>query len=603
MDAYGYQDLNQLYERKAKAAREGINSKFEDEDQLAAQDGIFEMLLAAGYFRARISTLSPFDKILGGLAWCITSSNVDVDVDVFFSDEAPLGEKIDVGERVCKALVQMKCPHALTSPQIRGLDFLKIFPVVQWLVGKVIETREETAELIRLFTESQFAKKFTHPEDSVFHSQLEGAKQFFGTVNDTYKPRRRFKRSALENVSDEAAIVQNTILEYGNFSRAGTAEGKKGKEKGKEEKDEIEEKFKSEYAAFASSGLVSGSLVGSMIGIHADEIKKSQSAYEALKQEEMTKASMNQQQMAEDQYNRQVEARKRQMAGYKQMYEEAKSKHSAMQEKLQELQEELLQKREVNRKIEEGIEKFNEMEKSGNAGDIKTLKSLVALNESLKKQQEEFKANCKRQVAEYKEKMEALQKGGEEAGEEGERLRLIEQTHDNDSERLRQARALLAKKNRTILLLERKIDETPSRTELTQYQREFVELYEQVAAKLMETRQYYNSYNTLEDQRVFLSKEVSILDSINDNYNVAMQSKTNKENLLKSMQQIIESVEKNSVKTQDKLSNETATRDSLKKKYNELIEKQGAFVKATKEFELECKKNVALNKKIDEKKN
>ena len=33
------------------------------------------MLLLAGYFRIRITSLKPFDKILGGLAWCITNSN------------------------------------------------------------------------------------------------------------------------------------------------------------------------------------------------------------------------------------------------------------------------------------------------------------------------------------------------------------------------------------------------------------------------------------------------------------------------------------------------------------------------------------------------
>ena len=36
-----------------------------------------------------------------------------------------------------------------------------------------------------------------------------------------------------------------------------------------------------------------------------------------------------------------------------------------------------------------------------------------------------------------------------------------------------------ARKNREIALLQRKIDEVPSRTELTQYQRRFIELYSQ----------------------------------------------------------------------------------------------------------------------------
>lgn len=37
---------------------------------------IVELLLSAGYFRARISGLSPFDKVIGGLAWAITASSI-----------------------------------------------------------------------------------------------------------------------------------------------------------------------------------------------------------------------------------------------------------------------------------------------------------------------------------------------------------------------------------------------------------------------------------------------------------------------------------------------------------------------------------------------
>ena len=48
-----------------------------------------------------------------------------------------------------------------------------------------------------------------------------------------------------------------------------------------------------------------------------------------------------------------------------------------------------------------------------------------------------------------------------------------------DKEKLQKIRLLLARKNREIALLQRKIDEVPSRTELTQYQRRFIELYNQ----------------------------------------------------------------------------------------------------------------------------
>mgnify|MGYP001092721697 CR=1 FL=1 len=91
------------------------------------------------------------------------------------------------------------------------------------------------------------------------------------------------------------------------------------------------------------------------------------------------------------------------------------------------------------------------------------------------------------------------------------RLQLVEETYQSDRAKLQEIRQLAAKKNREIAMVQRKIDEIPSRTELQQYQRQFVELYEQVSSKFTETRKYYNSYNTLNDTRQFLQKEVRFI--------------------------------------------------------------------------------------------
>jgi uncharacterized coiled-coil DUF342 family protein len=91
------------------------------------------------------------------------------------------------------------------------------------------------------------------------------------------------------------------------------------------------------------------------------------------------------------------------------------------------------------------------------------------------------------------------------------RLQLVDETYQSDRAKLQEIRQLAAKKNREIAMVQRKIDEIPSRTELQQYQRQFVELYEQVSSKFTETRKYYNSYNTLNDTRQFLQKEVRFI--------------------------------------------------------------------------------------------
>ena len=61
-----------------------------------------------------------------------------------------------------------------------------------------------------------------------------------------------------------------------------------------------------------------------------------------------------------------------------------------------------------------------------------------------------------------------------------ERDKLIKDTHEKDLDRLVEHRQALGKKIRDIAMVERKIDEIPSRSELQQYQLQLVELYEQV---------------------------------------------------------------------------------------------------------------------------
>ena len=102
---------------------------------------VFDILLKAGYFRIRIPSFQTFDKILGSLTWCIACSNFDIDIE--YDDDMNLGQKIALSEKICNVLHAMECPYDLQPFQIRGLDFDKILPIVNWLIKFVYETREE----------------------------------------------------------------------------------------------------------------------------------------------------------------------------------------------------------------------------------------------------------------------------------------------------------------------------------------------------------------------------------------------------------------------------------------------------------------------------
>ena len=72
-------------------------------------------------------------------------------------------------------LPRMKCPHRLDPHQIQGLDFIHIFPVIQWLVKRAIETREEFGDYIRSYSVSQYSKFHTTPDELEFESRKDNA--------------------------------------------------------------------------------------------------------------------------------------------------------------------------------------------------------------------------------------------------------------------------------------------------------------------------------------------------------------------------------------------------------------------------------------------
>lgn len=134
---------------------------------------------------------------------------------------------------------------------------------------------------------------------------------------------------------------------------------------------------------------------------------------------------------------------------------------------------------------------------------------------------EAFERSCIRQTEELRQQVVTMRQSMDSDE--------VLQLEAGEKKRLVAIRQMVARKNRAVLLLRRKIDEVPTFAELSQYGRMLLELYEQINAKFVETRKYYNSFNSLDDSRRFLERELSILKSIADQYGEAMKSKPNKE--------------------------------------------------------------------------
>lgn len=107
-------------------------------------------LVEAGYFRARITSLSDFDKIIGGMAWAIQVFSHDINIPIIYKDTMPLGQKILLTEKIVMVLIAMKCPHSIEPHQIVGLDYANLYPVIRWLIKKSVELRQEQEAFNRL---------------------------------------------------------------------------------------------------------------------------------------------------------------------------------------------------------------------------------------------------------------------------------------------------------------------------------------------------------------------------------------------------------------------------------------------------------------------
>ena len=148
---------------------------------------------------------------------------------------------------------------------------------------------------------------------------------------------------------------------------------------------------------------------------------------------------------------------------------------------------------------------------------------------------------------------------------------------------------ILAKKNQEILVIQREIDDIPTRAELLQFERRFIELNELDAEKLLESRKYYALYNILCETYRFMQSEVDLLNSIIDGFPTAQQSKTGK-SYMTQVSDILNGITENQIQIDTEYQIQINIKEKLVVKYNKLLEKQRKYFKAIKEFQEECYK-------------
>lgn len=111
-----------------------------------------------------------------------------------------------------------------------------------------------------------------------------------------------------------------------------------------------------------------------------------------------------------------------------------------------------------------------------------------------------------------------------------------------------------------------------------------------MSAKHLETKQYYTLYNTLNDKKRYMEKELSLLNSICEAYNEGMMSSHGREEFIKQFETIINGVKQTESKVRAKYNEEKRRRDMLTEELQGLVELQRQYATAVKQLTRECQR-------------
>uniref|UniRef100_A0A1A9X4Z1 Coiled-coil domain-containing protein 93 n=1 Tax=Glossina brevipalpis TaxID=37001 RepID=A0A1A9X4Z1_9MUSC len=545
----------------------------EDADAKVKEQETFDILIKAGYYRACIKGLSAFDKVVGGMTWCIECCDYDIDVDLLFHENLTIGQKITLVEKIVAVLPQMKCPYRIEPHQIQGLEFLSIHPVIQWLVKKSVENRAERNLRLKKFAVGQFHNYCQYKSDKKNLEKIRNASKHIKRIQQIYNPIRQYQCKDFSN-EDEKMRVQKTLLEYGDLTNH-TIENNL-------ENDD-------ENNVSSSQELNCAKLLENLILIDEDAQNQSSQKLDtnlrtALKKhyrEFQNEMEIDAKDLTEQ--NQLVALETQKLA----LQRKVERNQIEMQDALQLLQEqEKLTEKDVaqQKQLEAQIEEYKGLEAEVKPELVSEVQILLTQHDDLKKEESDFKENCRKDLAELQQQIEELEAFTSQSPEEREAAIFAEK------ERIRILKLQVAKRNRGIVAIQRQLDNIPDRTELAQYQRRFHELYNEMSAKHLETKQYYTFYNTLNDKKRYMEKELSLLNSICEAYNEGMMSSHGREEFIKQFETIVNGVKQTESKVRAKYNEEKRRCDMLNEELQGLLELQRQYATAVKQLTRECQR-------------
>mmetsp|Transcript_2150 Transcript_2150/g.5402 ORF Transcript_2150/g.5402 Transcript_2150/m.5402 type:complete len:585 (+) Transcript_2150:1275-3029(+) len=532
---------------------------------------ITDMLLAAGYFRARLPSLKPFDKILGGMAWCLTAANEDVNIE--FSEDMSMGRKLALSERVVSALRQMNCPFSLSPHQIQGLDYSKLFPVIQWLVKSLLASQSALSKSSRAQTLAYF--------ETAFHELASEKPQ----AAEPDIPERRFRFKSNKKLSDPVRVL-SAIAEFnipgkafegfikglgnkfgGAIKNAATASkpqrhsishrdsanltAQSGHMYRRSEmiSKEDEEFHHEDYEEVSGKLKISPENMAKIMSGQSSDINAAMKDYQDMMrdQDPILLAAR----MEKERWEQQISSLRKQITVKATTLDTIQVESTEVETKSNVVSLELQDAMDLNSKLKETIanleENTIELKAVISTTKVSEIEALVAKRTEVREQQIKFKEACE---VEFKQ-LEAA-KSEEVDPELKEWFGKVQHSFDDTNSKYQRARAILAQRNQEVALLQRKLESTPSKTELVQYQRRFVEVYDQINLKVEENRKHFDNYNSLLEIKRLLTGQYEMLISFQEAFKNA-KKKADKDRFGKAVGEAIQQVRESAGRAAAKL--------------------------------------------------
>jgi hypothetical protein len=602
--------------------RKTVSEIFEnDPDKLELYNKIVDLLISAGYFRARIQNLEPFDKLLGGMAWTLTGCFYDIDID--FKDDMNLTEKIRVSEKITAGLKSINCPFLLNPVQITRFDLKPVYECLQWLVKKLKETQDERNEMNKKFSVNFIESKMKDKQNLIVIDNEEILKGKYNLLKQNRKYKQKNKLNF--DYNDELRVFFS-MIEYGmnkdiTFQRQliellrkknliGDSKEKKNSNLQKEKNSDNNKLTKDEMKTLndiietnieeiqdKEKNKVNASIIEAIFSENMQTIAKEIENFDNSKGDEnIDKIKL---------YAKEKERLEKNKANISSQLIEFQNEYNNMilssnaeKEEINNLKKEIEQL-ENNKRInldnkDKIINKVKEEKLSEEK--MKFLSEKNKEKDQLKNEISKFKKECLAEKNYYDSQLENYQKKIDKLNnsENEQFFNEIDTNYNNELQANLEKKKDLFNQNKVINMLTRKIQLYPSKLEVIQYQKRFGELYDQLNNVTEKSQKILGECNSKNQVVQLLEQKENAFIELKNFYN-GFKKMSEKEQVKNTIINIYNPLVPMINNSNQKLKDINCDIDSYQKTLNDLRMYESNYMKLIKDYNKEFNKYNAMN--------